>query len=249
MALKKILSEEDFNKLSDALKELYSKGSDDKYHLDLDDDDAGALKRAKEHEKTARQEAEKKLREAEKELEDIRAKEAAEREKKAREGGDLEALENSYKEQIKKLKADHKAEIATFRQHYTEDLVDQRAAAFAAEVSTAPDLLLPHIRNRFSVDFTGERPTVRVLDGEGKVSALTMEDLKKEVVNSERFAPIITGSKASGGGAAGGSKGGGAAKKFNEMTSGELKELRQSDPGAYDRLKSEADKGTTGLAI
>ena len=40
MALKKILSSEDYDKLDDVTKILYNKKEDDKFHLDLEQDDA-----------------------------------------------------------------------------------------------------------------------------------------------------------------------------------------------------------------
>jgi hypothetical protein len=241
MALKKILSQEDYNKLDDVTKILYNKKEDDKFHLDLEQDDAAELRRAKEHEVEARKKAEADLAAAQAALKAFTDAEDAAKQKKeankddaARKAGDIETLEASWQAKFDKLQADSDLRLKNLQNAYTADVVDARAKTLASSVSEAPDLLLPHIRSRFSVDFEGDAPAVRILDGDGKISALTPEDLQKEVVNDKRYAAIITGSKASGGGAKGG-EGGGAAKEFAKMNPNERKTLRDENPGEYDR--------------
>lgn len=73
-------------------------------------------------------------------------------------------------------------------------------------------VLLPHVRNRLTVDYVDGAPITRVLGPDGKPSAATLDELKAELATNEAFAPIIAGSKASGGGA-GGAQGGRAAAK------------------------------------
>ena len=92
------------------------------------------------------------------------------------------------------------------------------------------------LKVRFEFDYDNESGQVKVA-GDGVNS---LEDLEKTIKESARYATYLAGSKATGGGATG-SKGPGAAptKKFNEMTGGELKALKDSDPDAYNRLRSE----------
>lgn len=241
MPLKKILSKEDYDKLDDPTKILYNKKDDEKYHLDLEQDDAAELRRAKEHEVDARKKAEGDLATATAALKIFTDAEQVAKKQKAdgkddvlKKAGDIDALETSWKAKLDAQKVESDKRIASLESSYTLDVVDARAKALAGSVSESPELLLPHIRSRFSVDFTGAAPVVRILDGEGKISALTPEDLQKEVVNDKRYAAIITGSKASGGGAKGGD-GGGAAKKFGEMNAVERKTLHDQNPGEYDR--------------
>ena len=48
-------------------------------------------------------------------------------------------------------------------------------------------------------DFEGDSPVTRVLDKDGKPSAMTVEELAAEFVANKDFSAIITASKASGG--------------------------------------------------
>ncbi len=255
MALKKILSQEDYDKLDNPTKILYDKKDDDKYHLDLEKDDAAELRRAKDHEVEARKKAEGELATTTAALKVFTDAEEANKKKKAdakddglKKAGDVEALEASWQAKLNKQTEESDKVIASLKSAYTLDVVDARAKTLASAVSESPELLLPHIRSRFSVDFTGDAPVVRILDEEGKISALTSEDLQKEVVNDKRYAAIITGSKASGGGAKGGD-GGGATKKFGEMNAVERKTLRDENPGEYDRQVAAEKAAPTTLAI
>jgi hypothetical protein len=72
-----------------------------------------------------------------------------------------------------------------------------------------------------------------VKDSEGKPSALTVDELKKEIMADAAFAPLIVGSKATGGGASGG-KGGGAAK------TGDVISMSKDERLAYFKAKRES---------
>lgn len=189
------------------------------YKLDLEGlEDTGALKRAKDHEKNARQAAEK------------TAKELAERQEALQEEldqmrrgaipkGDVEKLEGSWKEKLAKketeLTSERDAALGTLRTL----LVDNIAQSIATKISNSPDLIMPHIKARLTTEKTSEGYVTRVLDATGKPSALSIDELQKELTTDKRFSAIIIGSKASGGGAAGGSGAGSGAPvvdpKFN----------------------------------
>ena len=53
-------------------------------------------------------------------------------------------------------------------------------------------------------------PIVRVLDANGKPSAMSIEDLEKEISANKAFAPLLVGSNASGAGSIGDKSRGGA---------------------------------------
>ena len=211
MALKRKITGDEFNKLGALLKTEYKENPDEagSYLLEVEgDEDSGALKRAKDHEKEQRKSAEKKV----KDLTDQLTELTEERDgllKGAIPKGDVEKLENSYK----KKHADREAELGTQINGLTAQLqtilVDNVAQQMASELSTAPVLLLPHIRSRLKAEVVEGKFVTRVVDAEGKPSALTLADLKKDFACNKDYAAIITGSKASGGGA-GGSGGGGA---------------------------------------
>ena len=102
------------------------------------------------------------------------------------------------------------------------------------------DLLMPHIAGRLKTEIRDGKPTVRVLDRDGTPSAMTVDDLRQEIMGTEIFAPILAGSKANGAGGTGRSDGGKPKlKAFNEYTSSELVELKRADPDTYIRIRDE----------
>lgn len=193
MALKKKITKAEFDKLSDAIKGEY-KADGDEYKLDLDgDEDVTALKNAKEHEKAARKKAEKELKEAQERLEAIE-------EEKNKGAGNVEALEKSWKTKLETKEAEAKAKVDKLTAALTNKIIGGEAQKLALELSPkAHKLLIPFIEKRLQADLEGDEPKMRILDKDGKPSALTLEDLKKEFVDNADFSAIIVGSKATGG--------------------------------------------------
>lgn len=207
MALKKKITKAEFEKLAEHFKAEYIEDGEG-YRLDVDgEEDTGALKRAKDREAQLRRDAEKKAKELEDRLADIEGDDA-------RKKGDIQTLEKSWQKKLDDQKAEADAKIAKLTGHTTKSLVDNVALALATEISTSPKILIPHIRQRLQADFEGDEPTTRVLDANGKPSALTIDELKQEFVANKDFSAIIIGSKASGG--AGGDKNKGGASKFDK---------------------------------
>lgn len=97
----------------------------------------------------------------------------------------------------------------------------------AAKISTAPAVILPHIKSRLSADLEGDKPRTVVLDENGQPSALTIEELSKEFIENKDFSSIIIASKASGSGATDKTKGsGGAPAKGIDLSKASPKDLR-----------------------
>ena len=192
MALKKKLTKEEHSKLSDHLKAEYIEDGDG-FRLDIDgDEDTGALKRAKDREAQLRRDAEAKLREAQEELDRINGDDA-------RKKGDIATLEKSWQKKLDDTKAEYEGKVSKLTTHTTKTLVDNVATQIATKISNAPALLLPHVKSRLQADFEGDSPVTRVLDKDGKPSAMTVEELAAEFVANKDFSAIITASKASGG--------------------------------------------------
>ena len=192
MALKKKLTKAEYEKLSEHIKAEYIEDGDG-FRLDIDgDEDTGALKRAKDREAQLRRDAEAKLREAQEELDRINGDDA-------RKKGDIATLEKSWQKKLDDTKAEYEGKVSKLTTHTTKTLVDNVATQIATKISNAPALLLPHIKSRLQADFEGEAPVTRVLDKDGKVSAMTVEELAAEFVANKDFSAIITASKASGG--------------------------------------------------
>jgi hypothetical protein len=192
MALKKKLTKEEYAKLPDALKSEYIEDGDG-FRLDIDgDEDTGALKRAKDREAQLRKDAEAKLREAQEELDRINGDDA-------RKKGDIATLEKSWQSKLDKQKEEYEGRLGKLTTHTQKQLVDNVATQLAAKISNAPALLLPHIKARLQADFEGDAPITRILDKDGKPSAMSLDELQAEFVANKDFSAIITASKASGG--------------------------------------------------
>lgn len=196
MALKRKLTSAEFDKLSDAMKGEYKKDGEN-YVLDVEgDEDTGALRRANERNKIEADEAKAAAKKAADEL-------AALKETGARNSGDVAALDASWKEKFKTQETAHKEANGKLTGMLDTQLRQNVAKELAGKISNAPSLLLPHILPRIKVDLTGETPVTQILDAQGKLSALTLEDLQKELVANKDFAPIIVANRGSGSGGAG----------------------------------------------
>lgn len=172
----------------------------------IHDEDIGPLKRARDHEKKGRQDAETKLKEAQAAV-DAAKEELDQMRRGAIPKGDVEKLEGSWKEKLAKKEAELTGRVQKAESSLQRLLVDNVAIAIANKISTAPDLILPHIKARLTTEDSTDGFVTRVLDATGKPSALTIEELQKDLSTDKRFAAIIIGSKASGGGANGGGDG------------------------------------------
>jgi len=205
MALKKKLTKEEHAKLSNALKAEYVEDGDG-FRLDVDgEEDTGALRRAKDREAQLRKDAETKLREAQEELDRINGDDA-------RKKGDIQTLEKSWQKKLDDQKAEYEGKLGKLTGHTTKTLVDNVASQIAHKISNAPAIILPHIRARLQADFEGDEPKTRILDKDGKPSAMTIEELSNEFIANKDFSAIITASKASGGAGKPSQNGGGAPK-------------------------------------
>lgn len=153
--------------------------------LDLEGDDkedTGALKRALEREREERRVA----------VEALRAK-----------GQETSQLEASYKARIDAMEATLKETTEKQAKAQRQEAKQKAASELAAKLSpTGAKVLLPHIEKRLKPEIDAEGKTlVRVLDAEGKMTALSVADLEAEFRANEDFAPVILGSRASGSGA------------------------------------------------
>lgn len=229
MAVKAMLASLDG--VPEALKGEYKQGDGGRWYLDLEGVDdhpsVGALRRAKEHEVTARKGAEDAAKQVKEKLLTVE-NELNERLKGAVPAGDVKRLEDSYKQKL----ADREKELGSANEVLTNNLktilVDNKAQELAAAIAVDPKLipvLLPHIKARLATEIADGKASTRILDKDGKPSASTLDDLRKEFIDNPSFAPLIVGSKASGGGAAGGSGGSGASQKKVDYATAPAKDI------------------------
>lgn len=229
MALKRWLKKEDHKKLpADIQKEYKAVDGNDAgdFELDLDGgfEDTAALKRAKDHEKREANEAKRLMQEAKEQLATAQ-QELQDLLKGNVPKADLERLEKSYKDKFAKEKGELETRISELQNNLTKTLVDNVASTMAAEISTSPLVILPHITKRLKAEFKDGKAETKVLDRDGNISALTTEDLKKELLTDKQFAPILIASKGSGGGANGNRGGGADHTKKPDFAKASVKEI------------------------
>jgi hypothetical protein len=211
-------------------------------------DDPAELRRAHEREKTERKAAQKKL----KEMEDAQSVKDEEirkaNEENAKKTGNIDALNASWQQKYDRdlaaKEAEYKPALTSMEADLTREMIDRHATSLAASIALpgSEDVLFPHVRNRLRIETRdGKRVTV-VVDKEGKASAATMEDLKKEFVADTRFAPLLVGSRANGGGSGGGGGGGATVgnKPRNKMSTKEKSEyISAHGRTEYEKLPME----------
>lgn len=235
MALKKVL--DNLDGLSDDVKKEY-KEKDGKFHLDLDGDDSEQelthLRTKKQIAEEHRTRAETKVRELQEKLDEIH--------RGAVPKGDVEALENSWKDKLATTESKLKEREQKLQKQLQRATIGARAEALAAELSVAPELMAPEIAKRLTVEESEDGEIrIRVKGPDGKPSAMSIDDLKNEIKADKRYAPVLIGSKASGGGANGnnGSNGNGggdpSGKKPHEMSEAERVAFYKKDPEGYRR--------------
>lgn len=225
------INESDFNSLSESLQSEYEKDDSGDYILKIEGgEDTGALKRAKDHEKARRQKAEDKLKELESELSTAQADYKSLLDEKS----DSAGLEKKWKEKLDAKEAEFNSQIQGLNGEMEKLLIDNVAEQMASDLSDSPSLLRPHIKGRLKVEKVDGKSTTRVLDENGEVSPLTLEELKSEFKSNPDFAPAIRGSNASGSGARGGNGGGGGDVKKPDFSTASPKEM-----AAYLKSKKE----------
>lgn len=136
--------------------------------------------------------------------EKVEAKKAADKAamEAAKKSGDVEAVERSWSEKFSNAERE-KTEISSRYEKMIQNLtVGATASKLAAELAIqgSADVLLPHISARLTVEIKDDKPVVRVLDKEGRPSAMSIKELQAEFMADAKFAPIIAGTKASGSG-------------------------------------------------
>lgn len=180
--LKRKIDKAAYDALNDAIKAEY-KPNGDSYVLDTDD--ARELISARDAEKQRAETIANELKTTKTKLAELETA-----------NGDFTSLKTSYETKIAALEKE-KGELNTTLTTERRDRHVGEAAAKIAGRFSVPRLVRPDIEKRLDVD-PKDGKTVRVLDKDGKPSALTLVDLEKEFVDNAEFKSILIGSKASG---------------------------------------------------
>lgn len=184
------ISKQEFEALSDDVKALY-KVDGDNYVMHIEGmPDVSAIQAQLDTLKTTLADAEQKKKEAEDQAE-------IEKQDKLKKSGDVTALEESYNAKIAKIEADHKALVEGLNKKLSDNIVGTAVSNLSSKLCGDDAMLIePFIKNRVTLD--ADTGALRILDGDGKPSASTIEDLEKEIRANEKFAKIISAGSSSG---------------------------------------------------
>lgn len=129
----------------------------------------------------------------------------------AKKSGDLESLEKSWQEKLETETGEMKAKLEQYEGIIYSVTAKSEAIKLANELAIpgSADAILPTLLTRLTTEIKDGKPSLRVLDAAGNPSAMSVDDLKKEISSMQAFAPVLVGSKASGGGNANPDTGGG----------------------------------------
>lgn len=148
--------------------------------------------------------------------------------------GDIESLEKSWAERLQAREAELLQQIQEKNEALYKETVEVKALSIAGAIKeSARPLAMGYIKSRLRL---GDDGIVRVVDEQGNLTASTIDEFKESLKTNPMFQDIVIVNTNSGGGAAGSGFGGGAAKKPNEYTVQEMKELRASNPELYNQL-------------
>lgn len=239
--LKLKLTKDEHAALNDTIKPEY-KADGEEFVLDTDVkfEDVTGLKSALQKQKDDRLAATTKVKDLETQVTTL-TEENTTLLARAKSPGDVE---KSYQAKVAKMETDSKAEKERLTGQLRSILVDGVAKQIATEISTAPHLLEPHLKSRLSIEEVDGKFITRVLDAEGKASALSVNEFKEEILANKDYAPILTASKASGGGNTG-KQLPPEGKAFNKMSESELTALyHKVGKSEFDRLKAQSDSAT-----
>lgn len=184
-------------------------GADDASEFDNGEENAAGLKSALEKEKEA-------VRTQGKKLSDFETAKAAEIEaarkaavEEARTKGDFKTVEDDYKRRIKELEDGQRKAAKDAEERIKGDAINAQVEDIA-KLFTSPPLAKAFIRTRLSAEIVDGEAIVRVISKDGKASAASVEDLKKEYLTDSELKGSLVASKGSGGGSTRSTSGGGS---------------------------------------
>lgn len=197
MALKRKITAEAYEALKDDIKAEYKKEPNGTAYV-LDTDDATELQNALQHTRAEIAAANEKIAETTRARDALQAKIDAGNHSELVKKGDVEALTKSYDQKLAAAQTEYSTSTKKLRDMIVNTSVDSAANKLAGEISASPTIMLPHIKTRLVCELDGDAPVLKVLGKDGKASALTLDDLKKEFLTDKEFSSIIIGSRASG---------------------------------------------------
>lgn len=164
--------------------------------------------------------------------------------KVGKDGDKYKADVDNLTELLAQKDAEYKTSLEEKDRKYSDMLVENEIAklGLTSDVVDNPRiraLVIDHLKEGAVIEdgvVVYKDGDVTVRDGSGRPVSVAerMEAFKADAENVDFFKPTIDG-----GGGPKGNTGGKASKKFDEYSSGELVELKRTNPAEYERIKTE----------
>lgn len=100
-------------------------------------------------------------------------------------------LNTSWQQKYTNLENDYKGQLDGVLGQMKQIKVDEVAMRLAAELSEYPEAILPHVKSRLGMDRMEDGSFKTTVLTDGKMSALTLDELKKEFSTSPTLKPLI----------------------------------------------------------
>ncbi len=147
--------------------------------------------------------------------------------------GDIESVTSSYDEKVLGLEA----KIESMEQQNIAGTKSQLASDFMSRIgATGSQLGQDAMKSEYLARIDVRDGKTVVLNPNGELTALSIEDLDNEFLSNSRYDKYLTGSKASGGGANGSKATNGVCKPLSEMTATEEARYANEFPDQYQQL-------------
>lgn len=126
-------------------------------------------------------------------------------EEAAKNAGDVQALEKSWQEKLDSSVGELSGQLKSYESMVHDLTVGSAAVSLAAKIAIdgCAEGLEPHIKSRLKTEIVEGHAVVKVMGKDGRPSAMTLDDLEKELKATAYLAPMIRGSSARGAGAPG----------------------------------------------
>jgi hypothetical protein len=225
-----------YEALHEEVKKMY-KETDGNYILQVEESE---LVRARDREKERADANDKLLKDANKALKEAEDKLADDEHIAARKTGDLKTIEASWKKKVEKAEADGIALAEAKDKQLQKVLVTEKATSIATAIAgDNAHLLIPVLEKRLKADTSGPEAVTRVIDEKGELSALTLDELQKEIVANKKFSAIVISSKGSGGADQNPNRTSRHStvpngKKYSDLTEAERTKWFQDDPKGFE---------------
>lgn len=100
-------------------------------------------------------------------------------------------LQQSWQSKYDALGAEHKTSLDSVLGQMKQIKVDEVASKLASELSDYPDAIMPHIKARLAMEQSEDGSFKTTILTDGKVSALNLDEFKKEISESAALKPLI----------------------------------------------------------